>query len=167
MYLFTALDPIESSSLRRGKHDNKISRLGNPNGDRFRLIEVKFTVNMGSKFREIDGWPLNRKWPLNRGPLNRCWTVLSGQPPLRGHLANSRGWSLNRGLTVVFYYLFHVSSKITLDFKAIFAFTYFSFFNVFANCVYFVFFKFYDILFENHLLYEEVISIKIIIIFIT
>ena len=63
----------------------KLAVWGNPSGDRFRLIEVKFTVNMESKFREIDGRP------LSRGPLYRCWTVLSGQPPLRGHLANSRG----------------------------------------------------------------------------
>ena len=44
-------------------------------------------------------------------------------------------------------------------------------FNVFVNCVYFLFFyfydyffKFYEILFENHILHEKVISIKIIII---
>ena len=38
-------------------------------------------------------------------------------------------------------------------------------FNVLASCVYFVFFfTFYEILFENHIFYEKVISIKIIII---
>ena len=40
---------------------------------------------------------------------------------------------------------------------------------MFANCVYFVIFlfSFYEILFENHILYEKVISIKIIIIIIS
>ena len=33
-------------------------------------------------------------------------------------------------------------------------------------CILYFFFKFYEILFENHILYEKVISIKIIIIII-
>ena len=48
----------------------------------------------------------------------------------------------------------------------------FQIFDVFVNCVYFLFFYFYlffkfcEILFENHILYEKVISIKVIIIII-
>ena len=58
---------------------NKISHMGNLNrsrplnrGDRW--IEVKFTVNKGSKFREIDRWPFNRgMWCLIEGCLIEVW----------------------------------------------------------------------------------------------
>ena len=38
-------------------------------------MEVKFTVNKESDFRDFDRWPLNRGWPLNTGPLNTGLTV--------------------------------------------------------------------------------------------
>ena len=45
----------------------QLIRLGIPNGDRVRLIEVKCTVNKGIAFWEFDKCPFIKERPLNRG----------------------------------------------------------------------------------------------------